>query len=132
MEQFSPTTQPSHLRGAQLGACRARIGDPGEQERKIPSVLVRILGDLDGARLQEDCPKQRWAGKLNDATFQIDINESASLERLRSPWYSDRSRWRKGKHGCPGTQAGRVPDDGVTAEPADQGVGHRVILASLE
>ncbi len=27
---------------------------------------------------------------------------------------------------------GCVPDDGVTAEPADQGVGHRVILASLE
>ena len=31
-----------------------------------------------------------------------------------------------------GADRGRVPDDGVTAEPADQGVGHRVILASLE
>jgi hypothetical protein len=31
-----------------------------------------------------------------------------------------------------GGGVGRVPDDGVTAEPADRRVGHRVILASLD
>src|SRR5207247_8439324 len=34
-------------------------------------------------------------------------------------------RWNVGSYG-------RVPDDGVTAGSADEGVGHRVILASLD
>jgi len=37
-----------------------------------------------------------------------------------------------GKSPRGGTLTGRVPDDGVTAEPADRRVGHRVILASLD
>jgi len=61
------------------------------------------------------------------ATIAMPVVWLASLSILSSTLAIGRNRRKPIS-----SQEGRVPDDGVTAEPADERDGHRVILASLD
>jgi hypothetical protein len=69
IEEFAPASEP-----ASFGIPEATVQRPGvihgsQQQREVPAVLVRIMCDIDGPRLDQDCPEQGRAREFDFSSF---------------------------------------------------------------
>jgi hypothetical protein len=120
IEELASTSEPASFGLAHLISQRPGVIHHRQKQREISAVLVRILGDVNRPRLDQNRSKHRGTGKLDLSPFEQHWDRSAALESLRATSHSDRPTGRNGEQrsSCPSAIRGEYVDDVVTAPKA--------------
>jgi hypothetical protein len=78
IEEFAPASKPASFGLAELTVQRPGVIHGSQQQREVSAVLVRLVCDIDGPRLDQDCPEQGRAGEFDLASFQQHRDLSAA------------------------------------------------------
>ena len=116
IEEFAPASEPASLGLVELTVQRSGVIHGSQQQREVPAVLVRVACDIDGPRLDQDCPEQGRAGEFHLSSFQQQRDLSAAFESLRPASHGN------GPAGRDREQGGSWPD-AIRGEEIDNGVG---------
>lgn len=117
IEELAPASKPASFGFAQLIAQRPGVIHGSQKQREVPAVLVWVVCDIDGPRLDQDRSEHGRAGELDFSSFQQHPDLSAPRESLRPTRHGDRPAGRDGEQRglCPDTIGGEYIDDGVAA-----------------